>query len=318
MQKINISQNQINQKNKGILPIRQSSVLESLISANLPLVGSGSAYASCGTYFTKGCLNISNHHGISNLLQHDLSGKGKAYLQRQKKHCDRPLCPTCKDDWANREKDRAVQRIKAYFIKRLEPTHIVVSVPEKDHYLTLEKMRKEVYKNLKSVHVVGGMMIYHPKRQRCVKCGSPKPYKRKACQNCVSYEFEWYYSPHFHVLGYGWVQDVRKNYFSSGYVVKNLGIRTNLAGTIFYQLSHCGVHPKKHSITWFGVLSYNKLKVIYKESDPLICPQCFNVLRKVIYLGTDKLALPNVEGVGFYDDPENWEYAPNRMKIHYS
>jgi len=47
-------------------------------------------------------------------------------------------------------------------------------------------------------------------------------------------------SPHFHILGYGWVHHVKENYESNGWIVKNLGIRNSVRATAHYQLSHCG------------------------------------------------------------------------------
>jgi len=274
---------------KGILPISQSSFLpisQSSFLADLDLVGSGESYANCGSYFTVGCLNVDDHVGM-NLDGVDM--EGKAYLERHKISCHRPLCPICWTDWANREKDKATQRLRAFVLKRrsLKPIHVTVSVPHADYGLSLEMMRKKVYKALKTVHCFGGMMIYHPKRQN-------------------HYDGSWYFSPHFHVLGYGWIVDVHRNYVSSGYVVKNVGIRKTVEGTIYYQLSHCGISPKHHAVTWFGALSYAKLHVRYDEKDGSRCPLCHEKLKKLIWIGPGICSLPDVEGVAFYDDPNNW------------
>ena len=262
--------------------------------ANFALTGSGSAYSSCGSYFTKACLDATAHHSRNTLFEGiNPNHEGSAYLRRFKKSCDRALCPVCWGDWANREKDQAVQRIRAFKI-RGKPIHLAVSVPKKDWVLSIADMRIEVYKSLRAVHCIGGMLIYHPKRQKLDK--------------------SWFFSPHFHVLGYGWILDVRKNYFESGYVVKNLRIRKTLEGTIWYQLSHCGISEDYHTVTWFGALSYNKLKVIYKEPEPAVCELCQGKLRQVMWIGKGSMPLPDIEGVGFLDDPGNWMYKPKQLR----
>jgi hypothetical protein len=274
---------------KGILPISQSSfyglTVKSGFLADFPLTGSGEAYASCGSYFTIGCLNVDGHKGMN---LDGVSMEGKAVLQRVKRSCHRPLCPTCWEDWANREVTKSRGRLDAFVLKgrSLKPIHITVSVPRSDWNLDLNVMRKKVYRVLRDVHCLGGLLIYHPKRQTELK--------------------SWYFSPHFHIIGYGWILDVRANYYRSGYVVKNIGIRKTVEGTIFYQLSHCGISPDHHTVTWFGALSYGKLHVVYEEEDPLCCPLCGQKLKRLMWIGKGACPLPDVEGVTFFDDPDNW------------
>ena len=260
---------------EGILPISQSS---------FSLVGSGVELSRCGSYFTVGCLNVEDHKGMN---LDGVNMDGKAYLERVKYSCHRPLCPTCWTDWANREVKKAVKRLDSYRLKgrSVKPVHVIVSVPTVDFGLSLEIMRKKAYSVLKRVHCHGGVVIYHPFRQKKDK--------------------SWYFSPHFHVVGYGWIMDIRANYVHSGYVVKNVGIRKTLAGTLFYQLSHCGVDGKHHTVTWFGSLSYNRLHVRYECEDRL-CPICRGKLYRLIWVGNGEMPLIDVEGVGFFDDPENW------------
>lgn len=271
----------------GILPISQSSFL-----ADYPLTGSGESYALCGTFFTVGCLNVAEH------LDTNLDGvnmSGKAYLERHKTTCHRALCPICWPDWANREKDRATERLKAFVLKGrvLKPIHLTVSVPNADYGLSLQGMREKAYRSLKMVHCIGGMMIYHSRRKNL--------------------DDVWYYSPHFHIIGYGWIIDVRRNYELSGYVVKNIGVRKTVEGTIFYQLSHAGISEKHHTITWFGCLSYAKLHVKYKEKEESICPICQERLHRLIWIGEGECELPDFEGVAFFDNPDNWMIKPNHL-----
>lgn len=280
---------------EGILPIAQSTVYGKCESceADYPITGSGEPLKDCGMFLTLGCDNIEEHRGIT-LFGVDFTNK--VYLKRVMNSCYRPLCPTCWEKWASREAKRAVDRLSMFLLKGriLEPIHVVVSIPHVDYGLSLQQMRKKVYAALKRVHCIGGMVIFHSKRQHMDK--------------------SWYFSPHFHVVGYGWIVDVRKNYVYSGYVVKNVGIRKTVQGTIWYQLSHCAVAVGKHTITWFGALSYNKLKVGRNfEKERETCPICGELLGRFVWIGEGKNPLPDVEGFVAFDDPKNWERVRERF-----
>lgn len=272
---------------RGILPISQSSFL-----ADYPLVGSADPHGNCGSFFTVGCLNISEHKGMN---LDGVNMEGKVYLQRHRISCHRPLCPICWTDWANREKDKATTRLRAFILKgrSLKPIHVTVSVPNSDWSLSLQKMREKVYRALKMVHCFGGMLIYHPKRQ-------------------VKLTGTWYFSPHFHILGYGWLVDIRQQYIHSGYIVKNIGIRKTIEGTIYYQLSHCGIDGKHHAVTWFGGLSYAKLHVKYEEKeDSKVCPICGKRLERLMFIGKGKSDFLEIEG-SFFGDDCDWVSMPKK------
>jgi len=279
----------------GILSIRQSSfsmsgvlVEKSEFVADLDLNGWGEAYSDCGLWFKIGCLSSEKHLGRT-LDGRDFSDKG--YFRRVRHECFRPDCPVCWKSWAFRETKRAERRIFAFGLKgrSLKPIHLVVSVPWKDYVLSLEEMRVEAYKSLRAVHCLGGMMIYHPKRfdddRQC-----------------------WYFSPHFHVIGYGWILDVRRNYVVSGYIVKNVGVRKSVGGTIWYQVSHCGVSKSHHVVTWFGGLSYNKLRLAKEVKKRSVCPICGDNLHRVVYIGQGE----SCQDLEFYDDPVNWIIVSRR------
>jgi hypothetical protein len=285
----------------GILPISQSNVYGLSIShvSDLPLTGSGESYFNCGTFFTVGCLNVEKH---KNTNLDGVNMDGKVLLRRRKVSCHRAICPTCWGDWANRESKRAVYRLNQYRIRDSKntykkPIHVVVSVPFSDYDLSVQEMRRKAYRSLNRVHFLGGMMIYHPKRYNRFK--------------------GWYFSPHFHVVGYGWLTDVRKNYIYSGYIVKNVGIRKTVHGTLYYQLSHCGISKDVHTVTWFGRLSYSKLKIKYPVEEKEVCPLCGGQLRTLIWVGSGSCNLLDVEGITFFDDPQNWIVKP-KLKREYT
>ena len=96
---------------------------------------------------------------------------------------------------------------------------------------------------------------------------------------------EWYYSPHFHVLGFGWITGVAENYSKNGYFVKNLGTRDSTFSTFYYQLSHAGIKKRNHSLVWFGELSYSNLEVKELDPDGMKCPICEEKLHELVLIG---------------------------------
>ncbi|MBA7699048.1 hypothetical protein ES703_107732 [subsurface metagenome] len=256
------------------------------------LPGHGSKVWSCGEFYTVGCLD----HG---------------YIEVRVKSCFRADCPVCRQKWAGRLAGRAEHRIS--HVRGLGPAkHIIVSVPLEDWGLVetdYPKLRSKVYKIAKRVGTKGGCVIFHPFRRRCPRCGSIPEIGHKTCFNCGNYWFEWYFSPHFHIIGFGWIEGTGAEYLKSGYIVKNIGRRKSIGGTVFYQLSHCGVHLKYHTITWFGSLSYNKLKVEPEYREGNLCPTCRAHLIPCRWFGEGEDPLRGkVEG-GYWVDPAGWRYT---------
>ena len=93
----------------------------------------------------------------------------------------------------------------------------------------------------------------------------------------------WYYSPHFHCLTFGWIENTKELYEKSGYIVKNLGKRDTIFGTIYYQLSHCAIKKKNHALTYFGECSYSKLKIDEANEESKKCPYCKELLEILDY-----------------------------------
>jgi hypothetical protein len=116
------------------------------------------------------------------------------------------------------------------------------------------------------------------------------------------------------MIGYGWIKGAGEEYLVSGWVSKNLGVRESAYATAFYQLSHCGVwygEGRKHSVTWFGALSYNKLKVDPEEVEKEVCPLCGAELHRLLWVGCGYPPVPDVEGA-YFVDPEGWRESPSR------
>jgi len=215
----------------------------------------------CGEWKTKGCLNIEGHKNK------------KAYIRRYQRSCYRADCHVCAKKWLARLANRSTSRItiyQAYTDRRAK--HIVVSPPSWLHHKSLKFLRKQTYRYLKKVGCYGGTMIFHGYRSYIDE------WDRKI----------WYFSPHFHIIGFGWIigSDVAKTYRENGWLVKNIGVRKSVFQTVYYQLSHCAIVQGKHTLTWFGELGYHnsKLKV---EDEPILdkCPECFAKLEELEWNG---------------------------------
>ena len=209
----------------------------------------------------------------------DPGREGKAYVQVYKRSCARKECPKCYEAWAGKEAARAVYRLEEFHHGR--PIHVVAS-PGKDLWgLEYSRLRSRLYKVLKRAGIKGGSVIFHP--FRVPKGKSP------------------FFSPHFHVLGYGWLNSYRGG---GKWVLKNLGVRKSLHATLMYQLSHAGVHEGFHTVTWFGELAYNKLRIppFQGEGKPT-CPLCGAELVPLTYIGSEG---PPLECDEYWLPPGEW------------
>lgn len=271
----------------GILPLAKSTrgiFVEWGYDWNLP--GHGESYGDCGSWRMKGCLNVDGHHQ-EGLLEKMSS---KVFVRLYKRRCLRAECPVCYESWAGKEAGKIAYRLKAWRKGRV--IHLIVSPSFLDVCrLDFEELRAKSYVVSKKSGFLGGSCIFHPFREE----ESTK---------------KWYFSPHFHLIGYGWIKGTKEGYASHGWVVKNAGIRKTIGGTALYQLSHAGISEGRHTVTWFGRLSYNNLKVPPKPEEIEVCPICGERLRPLWYFGADPL--PEKEG-DYWLPSDNWVYKPSRF-----
>jgi hypothetical protein len=279
---------------------------EGIYGFNLP--GHGEAYDKCGDFVFKGCLNVDGHKQAV-LDIGDVSGK--VYIKKGTNSCLRASCPVCYEKWAGKEASRIEKRLEAVkwagFAK-----HVVVSPPLSD-WIWVEKdypkLRRIAYQKAFSVGFKGGSAIFHPFRRKCAYCGSIIDHVEKICLKCGSKLVTWIFSPHFHMIGYGFIENTSGEYEVSGWVVKNLGRRESVSATAFYQLSHAGVNDKYHTITWFGICAYNKLKVEIEEPKD-VCPVCGRPLKPVKWVGFLNPLENEPEGT-YWENPGYWVYELN-------
>lgn len=290
-------------QSQGMLPIARSTFTTFEVASyrEWKRVGHGQPYHDCGKTLVFGCINVEDH----NQANLDREVVGKVFVDLRRRTCLRAKCPVCYEKWAGKEAHRIEYRLGQWRSSG-RVIHVVVSVPFENWYKDLGELRSQAYKYAKKVGVFGGSCIIHPERERCVYCGEYKDIQTKRCVKCGCKDFSWVFSPHFHLLGYGWIHGhkVSELYKKTGWVIKNLGVRDSVSATALYQLSHCGTHPTKHSITWFGALSYNKLKLIPEVREKKTCPLCKAELVKLFWVGEGNM--PYKDEGEFFDLPENW------------
>jgi hypothetical protein len=245
---------------------------------NLPM--SGESKEDCGQWAWRGCLD------------HKAHGDGKIRAQTYQLCCFRASCPKCSGKWAKRSTARILERLKASKKNQKFLKHVVVSPPTWLQHKPIEELRKQARIMAKRAGIEGGLDIVHPFRK-----------KGK----------DWYLSPHFHYLAFGWVSATDDIFQKNGWLVKNIGIRENPIGTVMYLLSHAGVKKRRHTITWFGELSYSKLK-IEKVDFHIKCPDCDANFQRLICFRKGWVVKPPPIKMDLSDDYVGWKYWLDHMK----
>jgi hypothetical protein len=272
------------------------------------------------------------------------------YVKDVQHWCDKPSCPICfKHGWAVREAGEIEDRLFEASCGYVDPKgvkhvglgqveHLSISVPQSWYGLSVEELRERVKKALVRRGVSGAVMIFHGFRYASAQESREK-----------GVPFGWYWSVHFHVLGFvaggygrcrhcpkmerkgsnvycgdwscsGFEARTRLERKKDGCLVKVMEERAkisekyrekckfpyNVFGTAWYQLNHAtlvkGVR-RFHVATWFGVVSYRKLKITVEKRTAL-CPICQHELVDIRYSGAKK----------FVWDRDSPEYKHERLE----
>jgi len=214
-------------------------------------------HCDCGIWETKGCVNHTKHK--------ELGYGDNIWIVQYQRSCYRAVCQTCYLKWMTRQANKATRRIEQFQKKtKWPPIHIFLSAPLSDYNLPEKDLRKKVNSILKEISFIGGAEIFHPFRlDRTTKT-------------------KWYYSPHFHIVGFGYIAgraaEIKRKY---GWILGYRGERESVFQTFCYLLSHCGIKKGFHSVTWFGNLSYGKLKI---QKEPKLHNQCPYCLEKLVLI----------------------------------
>lgn len=252
----------------------------------------------CGLWKTIGCRRVGLHESL---------GKGRlTYVKQFRRSCYRSKCKSCYTNWIARQANVSTRRIEAYSEKsKQNPIHLILAIPQSQKNLPVKSLRQRLSHILKLGKIKGASVIFHPFRFN-------KEHHR------------WYSSPHFHLVGFGKSSDIKNVFGRYGWYVKETGERKSIFQTFCYLLSHCGVKKGYQTVTWFGNLSYSKLKV---EKEPRItkCPLCNGEFEEIYYEELHHPVIPPnkhyegaVEGEGWYPvknyehSEPSFEYAPTR------
>jgi len=210
----------------------------SLNSEPWSLPGHGKPQEECGKIGFIGCPELAlDPAWISPekaAIKHD--------IKKFRHSCDEASCPKDYENWSTLAAHRVMERFdaaaKLQYIKHKNLLkHIISSPPRACDAWSIERLRAHSYRALKATGCKGGVSIFHPFRWRCSICGLDE----ESCECDGESAGVWYWSPHFHIIGHGWIEGTVDHYAKTGWVIKNLGLRANLFATLKYQLSHAGV-----------------------------------------------------------------------------
>jgi len=258
-------------------------------------------YDWCGIWVTLGCLKDKLH---------EILGKGRrVYIKQYQRSCYRRSCVKCYVKWIAREANRGTRRIEDYAKKTgKKPIHLMLLIPTSQYGLPYSMLKKRMNEILKKANWEGGAVIFHP-------------FKFKDGR-------QWYYSPHFHLVGFGSRDKIARAFGRYGWYVKIGEERKSVFQTFCYLLSHCGIRKGNRSVIWVGELSYSKVP---SEKEPKItcCPVCRGEFVPVYYEGVHPIVPPERHYEGLVDSDGGWypvnaipeaelkkpysfEYAPTR------
>lgn len=196
--------------------------------------------------------------------------------------CGRSECPICYKTWAKREGMRMATRHKlcegAYHRDHQPlgfPKHIIFSPPQAwavrllndDPVTAWGTLRKEAVHQAKLAGVRGGSVVFHAVR------------KDKATG-------EEYLSPHFHIIGYGWLMPSNEYHErSNGWVYSYIPGKRDVFATGSYELSHASILSNHHAVTYFGCMAYSKLKITVVDTrlELIRCQGCSAPLEVWLY-----------------------------------
>ena len=319
------------------------------------LVGNGISYELCGHIWYdegKGCLEVQDHPNQSVYVRL-IAGTCFRF------ECPVCYEKTCARE-AGRISERFERIPKAPGTRARSaeasvpglgrPIHLVVSVPEEEADLvdgqTLKvhggkfnlksnysMLRAKAYKLAKKAGFKGGCCIFHPFANDKMHEDNQEEAVWDMSQEGVDLEWLkgyfdkqnrhvnfWYKRPHFHFIGYGWIEGTDTIHQDTGWVIVNLGVRDSVYMTALYQLSHAGVKKGVQVVTWMGCMSNSTYCKLRPEPERPRgsgkCPTCGGELRPVRWEGVGDPPLQGRLEGGYWIDPGGWRYLEEGEKNH--
>lgn len=206
------------------------------------LPGCAQKYTTCGLVRFMACEN------------HD-------HAKRVRHNCGRLSCHVCVRPAASRIARKLARRTwlwrhmiqsETQLKKNPLPSHVIESIPANSVFWTYSKSKQARLRAefRKIAGLEGGVSISH--LWRFTHDGKKRPR----------------YSPHEHLLVYGWVAEDAYKKILERYGIKciyhkvkngTMETEADVFRVALYLLSHCAVRARSHSYKWFGDLSYAKI-----------------------------------------------------------
>ncbi len=302
---------------------RHDSVLMRIVSNHsiFRLPGQGEqTNAKCGQWVHPlSCPDYGDHqHSLEGRIEHD-----RFVAQHS---CHRPDCPICHESWGARQAtntaDRLMQavglyRAAGYGIQWIDKfgrvltrkigriDHVMLSPPQLEWVMAsvstlagARALHNEARRIIRKAGMVGGVLVFH-----CFRQNDPRESNfREDMEPWV-----WYVSPHFHVIGCGFLQQSDIFYAeTNGWTYKKMERRETIYGTVKYVLSHCGIADGMQAVTYFGLFSNNKIVVekIEKVMQPIKCKACGKEMHLYsLWEGDEKTEVDWTDDRGVYYQP---------------
>lgn len=241
------------------------------------LVGNGKvSHDWCGEHVGfLGCLNEDEHK------QPTIDGLvfDGALIRHKHKSCFSYNCPVCYLSWAVQQAHDITDKLEGLGGKYGVADHIICSlpefkpikqwknkeIPEKTFTSTndFKKLTPKIVKALGRRKIKGGVLIFHGFRYNNAD---------EARQKGV--EAGWYWSPHFHILGFipnkgEFFATIKEENKKDGYLVHLEEKRQTVFGTAWYQLNHASIMFKQEHFEvarWFGDTVSKETKQLRENS----------------------------------------------------
>jgi hypothetical protein len=202
--------------------------------------------------------------------------------------CGRVGCPRHWRTWVHRAADRVACRVEGYL--QVNPSypsrHIILSLdPENPFfarvekyppYIQVRKLRRYFVERAEELGMTGGALAIHLWR---TNDKVPKLKDKKKWDWVRDHGDKWrdyvYFSPHAHIIGYGYLPTPKKGEF----LYKNKGklrTREDVYRAARYALSHTSIVEYTDAVIYFGECSYRKLKQVsaWRVPRDLACEVC--------------------------------------------
>ena len=238
------------------------------LSEEKPLTNTGRMWACALKGIWKTMIDVDGSKLPATFDSYNICGKGFFkicqlgcnFARRFVYHCGRIGCEVCAKRAGARLAKKIERRIWLYGLRTKHitkgrktplPSHVIEAIDPKSEFWNFPKEKQN--RILKKMRIIagisGGCVINH---LWAFDKSDLKPI----------------YRPHKHLIAFGWIKEnanqLIKEKFGIDVVyhkVRNgtLRNRVDVFAVAFYQLSHCAVKSNKHSVKYFGSLSYNKI-----------------------------------------------------------